>query len=152
LGDAAKTERVAAIVARQYRDLRAIHDAREPDASARLEKLHGEFLARLAAELTPAQVDAVKDGLTYGVAPLTFRVYTEMLPNLTAEQKERIHAWLLEARELAMDRGSSEEKHTVFGKYKGKINNFLAAAGIDMKQAEKDLAARRKAASTGATK
>jgi len=45
-----------------------------------------------------------------------------------------------------MDGGSSEEKHAEFGKYKGRINNYLSKAGYDMKQAEKDLAARQKAA------
>jgi hypothetical protein len=111
-----------------------------------LEKLHREFLGRLETELTPAQIDSVKDGLTYGVAPLTLRVYQEMVPNLTAAQREQIHAWLLEAREKAMDMGSSNEKHAVFGKYKGRINNFLAAAGINLKQAEKDMQARARAA------
>jgi hypothetical protein len=82
--------------------------------------------------------------MTYGVLPLTFRVYQEMLPNLTAEQKTQIHAWLVEAREHAMDGFTSEEKHAWFGKYKGRINNYLAAAGYDMKQAEKDMLARQK--------
>jgi hypothetical protein len=156
LGDAAKTERVAALVARQYRDLRAIHDANptgvprankpgDPEVKRKLDALHAEFLARLETELTPTQVDQVKDGMTYGVLPLTFRVYQEMLPNMTAEQRNQIHAWLVEARELAMDAGTSEEKHAWFGKYKGRINNYLAKAGIDMKQAERDLAARQKA-------
>jgi hypothetical protein len=55
-------------------------------------------------------------------------------------------AMLLEAREHAMDGGSSEEKHAIFGKYKGRINNFLSAQGIDLKAAEKELAARQEAA------
>jgi hypothetical protein len=67
-----------------------------------------------------------------------------MLPNLTAEQKAQILAWLTEARELAMDGSTSDEKHGIFGKYKGRINNYLAKAGIDMKQAEKELQARNK--------
>jgi hypothetical protein len=45
-------------------------------------------------------------------------------------------AWLVEAREIAMDCGSSEEKHYWFGKYKGKINNYLSAEGYDLKKAE----------------
>ena len=36
-----------------------------------------------------------------------------------------------------MDEGSSEKKHGVFGKYKGKINNYLSAAGYDMKKESK---------------
>jgi len=81
--------------------------------------------------------------MTYGVVPNTYKRYLELLPSLTDEQKRTILANLLEAREYAMDAGSSEEKHALFGKYKGKINNFLSAAGYDLKQAEKELAARR---------
>jgi hypothetical protein len=149
LNDPAKFDRVQQIIARQYRNLQAVHaesqsiaapqSAMSPEADARLKALHRDYLARLAEELTPAQIDQVKDGMTYGVVPLTFRTYERMLPDLTAAQKEQILAWLIEAREHAMDAGTSKEKHAWFGKYKGKINNFLSAAGIDMKQAEKNL-------------
>ncbi|WP_415907436.1 DUF3826 domain-containing protein [Oleiharenicola sp. Vm1] len=109
---------------------------------AQLAALHAHYLAALATELTPAQIDAVKDGMTYGVLPLTYRVYQEMLPDLTAEQQAQILAWLTEAREHAMDGSTSEEKHAWFGKYKGRINNYLAKAGYNMKEAEKNLAHR----------
>jgi hypothetical protein len=33
-----------------------------------------------------------------------------------------------------MDAESSEKKHAWFGKYKGKINNYLSAEGYDMKK------------------
>jgi Spy/CpxP family protein refolding chaperone len=167
LGDAAKAARVRDIIAHQYHDLSVIHGARDAaihaakarggskaeteaavtqaraEAQAAQDKLHPQYLARLAAELTPDQVEAVKDGMTYGVLPLTFRVYQQMLPNLTAEQKTQILAWLSEAREHAMDASTSEEKHGWFGKYKGRINNYLAKAGYDMKAAEKNLAPQR---------
>ena len=156
IADPRHAERVRDIIARQYADLRPIHDARDTalqaargdeaatararhEAQARLAALHYSFVGRLGAELTPAQVEQVKDGMTYGVVPLTFRVYQQMLPDLTAAQRTQIHAWLLEAREHAMDGGSSEEKHGVFGKYKGRINNYLSAAGYDLKAAEKNL-------------
>jgi hypothetical protein len=58
----------------------------------------------------------------------------DMLQNLTPEQKDKMYSWLVEARELAMDEGSSDAKHAVFGKYKGRINNYLSAAGYDMKK------------------
>jgi hypothetical protein len=38
-----------------------------------------------------------------------------------------------------MDEGTSDEKHKVFGKYKGRINNYLAAAGYNLKAAETNL-------------
>lgn len=169
LADAAKTTRVRDLVVQQYRDLRDIHAARDAklaevkssddpalgaawkglaqkEADLKIFPLHRKFVARLDAELTPEEVNQVKDGMTYGVVPITFRRYRELLPDLTVEQQAEILANLLEAREYAMDAGSSEEKHAWFGKYKGRINNFISAAGIDMKQAEENLAKREKAA------
>ena len=162
LPDAAQATRLTEFIARHYAQLSLIHGLRdnsvelarsEPDkqrgeqvrqtalnvAAGRLAERHFAFVARLTAELTPAQVEQIKDGMTYGVAPNTFRVYQQMLPNLTTEQRTQIHAWLLEAREHAMQAGSAEEKHGWFGKYKGRINNYLSQAGIDMKAAEKNL-------------
>ena len=75
--------------------------------------------------------------MTYRVMPVTYTAYYEMIPALTPEQKRKICEWLKEARELAMDEGSSEDKHKVFGKFKGKINNYLSAEGYDMKKEEK---------------
>jgi hypothetical protein len=171
IDDVAKRTRIREFVVNQYRGLRAIHDARDArlaqastspgdpavaeawrgvtqnEAELKLSRLHRRFVARLAAELTPEQVDKVKDGMTYGVVPITFARYCELLPELTVEQRAEIRANLLEAREYAMDAGSSEEKHAWFGKYKGRINNYLSAAGYNLNQAEKDWSARQKAAS-----
>lgn len=110
----------------------------EKDVDTRVQQLHGPYLARLGKELTPAQVDKVKDGMTYSVLEVTYRAYLEELPTLTEQQKARILADLTEAREHAMDAESSEKKHAWFGKYKGRINNYLSAEGIDMKKAGED--------------
>ncbi|MFM6976290.1 MAG: DUF3826 domain-containing protein [Sphingobacteriaceae bacterium] len=112
--------------------------------TAETQKLHQAYLKQLHKNLNEEQIVAVKDGMTYGVVPLTFNAYQQMLPNLTQEQKDQIYKWLVEAREYAMDAESSEKKHAWFGKYKGKINNYLSAAGIDMKQAGEDWAKRVK--------
>ena len=166
ISDGAKAIHAREAIAQFYRDLHASQDARDARIAAAKDKpkdereaetkaaraeadekraaLHTKFLERLAHDLTPEQIDAVKDGLTYGVLPLTFRVYQEMLPKLTAEQKEQLHAWLVEAREHAMDGFTSEEKHAWFGKYKGRINNYLAKAGYNMKEAEKEMSERQK--------
>jgi hypothetical protein len=144
LDDLDLAARVRDEIAQQYLALGKLHDAGQAEPAA-LDALHRRFLARLGARLTPAQVDEVKDGMTYGVVPITFDGYQQMLPNLTDEQRCEIHAQLLEAREYAMDAGSSDAKHAVFGKYKGRINNYLSRAGIDLKQAEKEWAARRQA-------
>jgi len=141
LGDAEQGARVRDLIAQQYLALGNLHDAGNSEPTE-LDALHRRFLARLGAELTPEQVDAVKDGMTYGVVSITLNAYQELLPQLTAEQRREIHAQLLEAREYAMDAGSSDAKHAMFGKYKGRINNYLSQAGYDLKQAEQNRAAR----------
>jgi hypothetical protein len=168
--DEGQKSRVRDLITGQYRTLREIHAARDARineakrspgdasiaeawtktardaASLKLAEAHRRFVARLTVELTPEQVDKIKDGMTYGVVGITYKRYLELFPNLRDEDKRELMADLIEARELAMDAGSSEEKHAVFGKYKGRINNYLSKAGYDMKQAEKDLAERQKAA------
>jgi hypothetical protein len=153
LPDSSKETRVRDMVAQQYRDLNTIHEGLktakkevtepteektkqlENEANAKLDQLHVQYLAKLGNELSSVQIDQIKDGMTYGVLPITYRGYQEMLPDLTEAQKRQILAWLTEAREHAMDAESSEKKHAWFGKYKGKINNYLSAQGIDMKKA-----------------
>lgn len=170
LADTARATRVRDLIVAQYRGLREIHDAREAkvaqapsaagdnavaeawkglarkEADLKVFPLHRAFIARLDSQLSPEQVNQVKDGMTYGVVPITFKRYNELLPDLTVEQRATVLANLLEAREYAMDAGSSDEKHAWFGKYKGRINNFLSAEGFNMKQAEQDLAELEKAA------
>ena len=48
------------------------------------------------------------------------------------EEKAKIMAWLVEAREFAMDAENSNKKHAAFGKYKGRINNYLSKRGYDL--------------------
>ncbi len=152
------SNKVTKQIARQYYQLNAIHDKsklavaaikaknlpkEETDAaiktegdkkSSELKQLHAHFIALLEKRLSPTQIEKVKDGMTYRVLPVTWSAYMDMLQNLTPGQKDKMYAWLVEARELAMDEGSSDAKHAVFGKYKGKINNYLSAAGYDMKK------------------
>jgi hypothetical protein len=137
--------RVRDLIAGWYRTLSALHDARDrktlaADKAAEQQlAAHRRFIAQLETELTHEQVEQVKDGLTYGVVPLTYGVYLQMFPELTEADKREIKAQLLEAREFALDGGSSDEKHAWFGKYKGRINNYLSQAGYDLKAAEQNL-------------
>ena len=119
--------------------MNAAVEAAKNAAIAKIYQLHAAFLAKLSVELTPEQVDGVKDGMTYGVMKGTYNVYLKMFPDLTADQKKQVMVWLTEARELAMDQGSSEAKHKMFGKYKGRINNYLVKAGYDLKKGEGNL-------------
>ena len=101
-------------------------------ADSKLYRSHFAFPAALSIYLTDEQVEAVKDGMTYGVVGVTYKAYCDMIPRLTDEEKAQIMAWLKEARELAMDASNSDNKHKVFGKYKGRINNYLVARGYDI--------------------
>ena len=104
-------------------------------ADVKIAKHHKEFLANLGKELNTEQVEKVKDELTYKKVAVTYNAYVDELPQLTEAQKTQIKTWLIEAREKAIDAGSSDAKTAIFGKYKGRINNFLSAQGYDMKKA-----------------
>ena len=154
-------ERVHELIMNQYRWLNEVHSNRDAEiesikseaiepklveqkvlrvresADEIVKERHSEYLQLLSEELTPTQVERVKDEMTYGVVPITYNGYIKMLPELTDEQKQYILEQLEEAREIAMDAGTSDEKHKWFGKYKGRINNYLSKAGYDLKAASK---------------
>lgn len=152
--------KVRDIIVKQYYNLNKTHEARaakiksiketagEDKASAvkktaevdsltniELGKLHAAYLSALNKQLDAEQVEGVKNHMTYNVFNITYAAYQDELPQLTDEQKAQIKNWLLEAREKAMDAESSNKKHEVFGKYKGRINNYLSKQGYDMKKA-----------------
>lgn len=155
--DSTKFYRVRDVLASQYAAVNAHHEEREEgikklkaeyagkkevleekrtqyeaQEDAKLMEVHKAFLEELDNLIQPEQIEKVKDGMTYGVLPLTYKAYQDMIPSLTVVQKEKILAYLTEARELAMDAPGSKEKHGVFGKFKGRINNYLSAEGYDL--------------------
>lgn len=158
-----KEKAVTDIVAQQFRDLTAIQDPRDAEikkvkedtglskekqnekidklkskADQSIEKLHKAYLKKLGKQLSEDKITEVKDGMTYGVLPITYAGYQDMLPALTTTQKKYIYKALVEAREHAMDGGSSKEKHAWFGKYKGRINNYLSKEGYDLNKESTD--------------
>ena len=108
-----------------------IEDA-EKECSAELYKHHFEFESALSCYLPADKVEAVKDGMTYNVVKVTYDATLDMIPSLKEEEKVQILAWLKEAREFAMDAENSNKKHGWFGKYKGRINNYLSKRGYDL--------------------
>ncbi len=155
IDDPAKAQEVTNIIANRYFKLNDIYEARDAkikaaketltgeeknaaieaaknESEAALYRCHFEFPADLSLYLTPEQIDGVKDGMTYGVLMVTYNSHLDMIPTLTDEEKAQIMAWLVEARELAIDAENSNKKHGVFGKYKGRINNYLSARGYDL--------------------
>jgi hypothetical protein len=171
LDDPAKAARVREAVVNQYRGLRKLHDARDAaiqafkgrsdqdksELAGRIEAerartdaaasaLNDRFLAALSAELSPEQVEKVKDKMTYNKLRVTYDAYLDMLPDLTPAQKQVVFGMLKEARDKATYAGSAEEKSEVFNKSKGRVNNYLSAQGYDLKLAQKRWAERRKQA------
>ncbi len=170
LDDGAIADRVRAIIIDQYRSLRTLHDSRDAkvreiqsdrgiEKAAKTDRIEAEraateaassalndrFLAELAKELSPARVEMVKDKMTYHKLQVTYDGYLEMLPELTTAQKQVVFDTLKEARDKAVYAGSAEEKTAIFGRYKGRVNNYLSSEGYDLKVASKEWASRRKA-------
>jgi len=159
LTDTNKIAKVHDTIIAQYRALNAWHDANDSKLKAAgkdtntvaqirasLKTIHDQYLAKLAENLTPEQVEAVKDKMTYGKVQFTYKGYITQYSNLSEANKQKILEMLKEAREEAMDGGSAEEKTAVFQRYKGKINNFLSRQGIHPdnykeKEKKKDAAA-----------
>ena len=145
LKDSAEANTISIIVAGQYHNLNNIHSKRDADKNAlkslnldkqeqdkrrqeidsaaneELKVLHSKYITSLSQKLSAEQVDKVRDGMTYNVCPITYKAYQDMIPTLTQQQKAQILAWLVEAREHAMDAESSDKKHAWFGKYKGRM-------------------------------
>lgn len=153
LEDAAKATRVRDAIIAQYRSLRA-RDAAMDGMFAALaqnapgietnrhailkilsQQLHQQFLSRLAADLSPEQIEVVKDRMTYHKVKVTYAAYCEILPKLTEAEKAKILETLKIAREEAMDGGSADEKSAIFQRYKDQINAQLNASGHDVAKA-----------------
>lgn len=170
IADAGRVEKVRNIIRDQYNSLNDIYTIRdsklkdikekkvdnkvERDSSiakqnrnteAVLAKLHKKYVSKLSSNLNAEQVDQVKNGMTYNILPITYKAYQEEILTLTEDQKKQILVWLTEAREQAIDAESSDKKHAWFGKYKGRINNYLSAAGYDLKEEGIEWEKRRKA-------
>lgn len=119
--------------------------AAENEKDAALYRSHFAFPAHLSLFLNEKQIEAVKDGMTYGVVKVTYDSHIDMIPSLKDEEKAQIYAWLVEAREFAIDAENSDKKHAAFGKYKGRINNYLAKRGYDLKKEREEWYKRIKA-------
>ncbi|MBQ2211167.1 MAG: DUF3826 domain-containing protein [Prevotella sp.] len=138
LTDAQKAESVRNIIANRYfllNDIHSKYDKTQQDArDAELYKHHFELASALALYLTDEQIEAVKDGMTYGRLKRDYKAQLEMIPSLTDEEKAQILIWLKEAREYAMDGSDSKQKHFWFDKYRGRTNNWLSSRGYDLKK------------------
>ncbi len=151
-------EKVRDLMVKQYWDLNKVHDQKDgkikamkqsglPDeefekeksrleskAEKKLLKLQEKYLRNLSEYLNNEQINGIKDGMTLGAFDHNYRGFTELIPSLTQEEKDYIYNQLLEARDKAMNMGSSEDKQAVFRQYKGRINNYLSQQGYNLNQ------------------
>ena len=169
LQDEAKAGRVRDAILAQYRSLRARDEAIdvmfqslsknapgiETNRAAILKvlskQLHDGFLKRLAADLTPEQIEQVKDRMTYNKVKVTYDAYCQIVPKLTDAEKTKILEMLKAAREEAMDGGSADEKTAIFQHHKDQINAVLNANGHDVIKATKEWEAKQAAAKSTAS-
>lgn len=117
----------------------------ESQKDSKLYRSHFAFDANLSLFLDEAGIETVKDVMTYNVVKVTYDAQCDMIPTLKEEEKVQILAWLKEAREFAIDAESSRKKHEAFGKYKGRINNYLSKRGYDLTKEREEWAKRVKA-------
>lgn len=109
----------------------AIENARAV-ADSKCYRTHFAMPAQLSLYLDDKQIEMVKDGITFNKVKVTYEAYLDEIPSLKDEEKAQIYAWMIEARELALDAESSKMKHEVFNKYKGRVNNYLSKRGYDL--------------------
>ena len=138
LTDQSQARAVRNISANRYfllNDIHAKYDKSQQDAlQAELYKHHFELASTLALYLNDDQIEAVKDGMTYGRLKRDYNAQLEMIPTLSDFEKQQILIWLKEAREYAMDAADSKGKHFWFDKYRGRTNNWLSSRGYDLKK------------------
>lgn len=128
-----KFEAVRNIVANRYFELNDIYKTEnKAERDSKLYRTHFAMPAQLGIYLTPEQVTAIKDNITYNKVKVTYEAYLDEIPSLKEEEKAQIYAWMVEARELALDAGDSKGKHEAFNKYKGRVNNYLSKRGYDL--------------------
>lgn len=120
-------------------------EASESQKDQKLYRSHFGFIADLSMFLNGTEIETIKDVMTYNVVKVTYEAQCDMIPTLKEEEKVQILAWLKEAREYAIDAESSKKKHETFGRYKGRINNYLSKRGYNLQKEREAWAERVKA-------
>ena len=138
LTDSEQARAVRNIIANRYfllNDIHAKYDKSQQDAlQAELYRHHFELASALALYLNDEQIDAVKDGMTFGRLKRDYQATQDMISSLSDFEKRQVLIWLKEAREYAMDAADSKGKHFWLDKYRGRTNNWLSSRGYDLKK------------------
>ncbi len=166
LSDDERAGKARAVVTRFYRDLNAAQEQRDQqlqgiapgdlaqlhraqfEADKRIQTVYGELIGGLAAIVDEKQIEALKDGMTFDMVPLSFATYQRLFPDMNARQKTQVYDWLVDAREIAIVAGSAETKLDVFRVNKMRMHAYLAAQGFDVDAVLKAEEARKTAEKT----
>jgi hypothetical protein len=96
------------------------------DVYASLKPAYETYIKRLSAELTPAQIDAIKE--TWSRSPgmtRTYNAYLEIAPELSEKDKQVIHDRMQQAREAAMLTDSDREIVAIYKRHKVKVEQYI---------------------------
>lgn len=96
------------------------------DVYASLKPAYHAFIEKLSAELTPDQIDALKE--TWSRSPgkkRTYNAYLEIVPDLNDEQKKVILDRMDRAREDAMLTDSDKEIVAIYKRHKVKVEAYV---------------------------
>jgi hypothetical protein len=107
--------------------------------NSKLNKLHPRFLGTLSKELTLEQAETVKDAMTEHGLSSEYNNFMAMFPAMNEVQKAQVKAYLTEARENAMTAESADARKEWFIKFRGRANNYLDAAGFDLRAATESM-------------
>jgi hypothetical protein len=93
---------------------------------ASLKPAYEDFVKRLSAELTAGQVDDVKESWSRSPGMTrTYNAYLEIVPDLTAKDKDVIKARLLRARDDAMLTDADKEIVSIYKRHKVKVEQYV---------------------------
>jgi hypothetical protein len=93
---------------------------------ASLKPAYQAFLGQLATQLTPAQVDALKEAWSRSPGMMrTYNAYLEIVPDLKDDQKKVILDRLAMAREDAMLTDADREIVAIFKRHKVKVEAYV---------------------------
>ena len=152
LNDAAKAQRVTAVIAthlKAIRDWNNTHpytavpagiDPRTGEPLSELDRqiianssmpksIHENLMNGLHKDLTDEQVNAILDKYTIGKVAFTINGYKAIVPDLTKEEEAVIQANLEKARAQAVDYKSMKQISAIFEIYKTKNEQYLNSNG-----------------------
>jgi len=124
-----REQRVKDVIRTNLREVRDAHNAwLAPSKSVRENLNKG-----LAVDLSPDQIDAVKDLLTGNSIRRHYIAYHVIVPGLTREDDVKIMELLKLAREEGLDVKNPRELGHAFEPYKNQIEAYLISKGHDWK-------------------